>query len=317
MKSADLINILTAERNSRINESDASKFVFRAYNNIIAKINESFGDSDITNADVDGLSATNHMKDKLKAMMRRKAKITPKSSYSTRNNSLLNELTKLMGLGEKKARDLIRKGLTSVDQLRSSPWFDTLPIQTQTALINEPVRKIPHAHIAKLEETLTNPGIRGLKVVLVGSYRRGAAFSRDIDIMLVSDSDIMEKYMDYLQRTFKCVRYSMGPAKMSLVFNPRPLVRTQLFYKIDAFLTPKKYAPAMILYATGSKTFNIYMRAKAKAAGYLLNQTGLYTRKDGKADKLVLIKSEKDFFAKLGMHYIDPEKRGGNSLTKE
>jgi DNA polymerase/3'-5' exonuclease PolX len=90
-----------------------------------------------------------------------------------------------------------------------------------------------------------------------------------------------------------------------------------MFYKIDAFLTPKKYAPAMLLYATGSKAFNIYMRTKAKAAGYLLNQTGLYTRKNGKADKLVPIKSEKDFFAKLGMHYIDAAKRGGNSLTKE
>ena len=175
-----------------------------------------------------------------------------------------------------------------------------------------------HTHIAKLEETLTNPGIRGLKVVLVGSYRREAAFSRDIDIMLVSEANsAMEKYMEYLQDTFKCVRYSVGPAKMSLVFNPRPLVRTPLFYKIDAFLTPKKYASAMLLYATGSKTFNIYMRAKAKAAGYLLNQTGLYTRKNGKADKLVPIKSEKDFFAKLGMHYIEAAKRGGKSLTKE
>ena len=314
MKSADLINIITAERNSRINDSESSKFVFRAYTNIIAKINESFGDGNVTDVDIDGLSATKYMKDKLKAMLRR-----PSPRTSPRgNNSLLNELTKLMGLGEKKARELIRKGLTSIDQLRVPPWFDALPIQTQTALVNEPVRKIPHAHIAKLEETLTNPGIRGLKVLLVGSYRREAAFSRDIDIMLVSDSDsALEKYMEYLQDTFKCVRYSVGPAKMSLVFNPRPLVRTPLFYKIDAFLTPKKYASAMLLYATGSKTFNIYMRAKAKAAGYLLNQTGLYTRKDGKADKLVPIKSEKDFFAKLGMHYIEAAKRGGNSLTKE
>ena len=316
MRSADLIRIVEAERNFRINRSDASKFVFRAYTNLMAKINESFGDETITDAKIDKLDATKNMKDKLKRMIRS----TPLASRSTplaSRSTLLADLTKLMGLGETKARDLIRKGVTSVDQLRSPPWFDTLSIQTQTALVNEPVRKIPHEHIEKLEETLTTPGIRGLKVVLVGSYRRGTAFSRDIDVMLVSDSDVLEKYLEYLQETFTCVKYSMGSAKMSLVFNPRPIVRTSLFYKIDAFLTPKKYAPAMLLYATGSKTFNIYMRVRAKAAGYLLNQTGLYTRKDGKANKLIPIKSEKDFFAKLGMNYIEAEKRGGNSLTNE
>ena len=75
-------------------------------------------------------------------------------------------------------------------------------------------------------------------------------------------------------------------------------------YKVDIFRTEKKYKNAMLLYATGSKVFNIKMRTIAKKKGYTLNQKGLY-----KNGKLIPIKSEKGFFKKLDMDYLEPEER--------
>lgn len=218
--------------------------------------------------------------------------------------NLSDELAQYAGLGRSKARDLISRGLKSVAQLNESPWFESLPIQTQTVLINDPNRKIPREHIDILASHFR---LRGTKIVIVGSYRRKAPFSRDIDLMLVSDKPAIEKYLTHLNEKFTCIVYSIGPTKMSLVFDPSPgLGHQSSFYKIDVFLTPKKYEPAMLLYATGSKVFNIRMRARAKSMGYLLNQYGLFSKKTGAA---ILVGSEKEFFAKLEMAYVAPSKR--------
>ena len=46
------------------------------------------------------------------------------------------------------------------------------------------------------------------------------------------------------------------------------------------------------------------MRRKAKKLGYKLNEYGLY-----KNDDKIEIKSEKDIFKKLEMHYLKPKDR--------
>jgi len=321
MKADVLIKIIERERNARIDKSNpSSRFIYQAYTNIVAKVQESFGDSEnVTTSKINELPISDGMKEKLKKMLTKKIPKSKKSSKKTskkkskksnvkitkkNKESLQLELVKYMGLGKTKAKDLIDQGLTSIEQLQSKPWFNKLPLETRTTLKNTPLRKIPHDNIANLESLLTKTTL--CKAVLVGSYRRKTAFSRDIDIMLVSDKhNIINKYLDFLKRKLtKVAVYSLGTDKMSLVFKS-PETKGK-FYKIDAFQTPKKYEAAMLLYATGSKVFNIRMRAKAKAAGYLLNQNGLHTRK---TSKKITIKKERDFFTKLKMNYVAPEKR--------
>lgn len=313
MRSDVLINMVMCERNARIDKSNpASKFIYRSYTTLISKLQESFNDGEnITDEKIDRLSVTDHMRGKLKKMIKVKPKKVSKKGSKKNSDVLIHELIKLMGLGDVKAQGLVNQGLISVEQLKTPPWFDKLPVQTRTMLENEPSRKIPYCHISKLENILTKPKILGMKVILVGSYRRQASYSRDIDVMIVSDKpNAMDKYLEYFKTKFNCVVYSVGVDKMSLVFDPRPVISTAKFYKIDVFLTVKKYESAMLLYLTGSKAFNIRMRAKAKAQGYLLNQNGLYIRKNGKSGRRISIESEKDFFLKLGMDYVDSVKRG-------
>ena len=202
IKLENLIYLIETERNSRINRKDpSSRFVYNAYNNIISKLRESFGATEnITSSKITKLHITDNMKGKLTQMIKKNPKKTTKN--------LRNELVKYKGLGKSKAQELINDGLTSVDQLHKKRWFEKLPKETQTFLKKNPV-KIPNQDIKKLEPILTST--RVCKVVLVGSFRRETAFSKDIDIMLVSDKkDSMEKYLNYLKKKLKKIKKRDG-----------------------------------------------------------------------------------------------------------
>lgn len=303
MRADILIKALEAEKLNVRRPAPVGKYVRAAYDNLISKIRAAFaGDSVITDRKIDLLKITDHMKDKLKDLAR-------KSYRDTTRDDLLSELTTFMGIGTAKAQSLVDQGLQSTGQLRESPWFDQLSVQTKTMLRAEPSQKIPHKHIATLEKVLKGAKVRGMRVKIVGSYRRNAEFSRDIDIMVVSDTSCLEPYLSYIRSKFTCSVYNYGPEKMSLVFDPSPLIPGAPFYKMDAFLTSRKSEPTMLLYATGSKGFNIRMRSKAKTMGYLLNQNGMYLKKNGKL-RDVSVKSERDIFDKLGMTYMPPSGRG-------
>lgn len=310
MKVNILLKIIEKERNARIDKSNKSSvFIFQAYSNIISRIKESFGDSEvITPKKIYNLNISDGMKEKLKRMIE-----NPKKPIKTQKTSLkkidkksskflIDELVKYLGLGLKKANDLIKDGLTSISQLKQKKYFDKLPLETRTIIKTNPLRKIPHENIKSIEKLITS--VDGYQAMIVGSYRRGSAFSRDIDVMIISnDPNSLDNYLEYLKKKFIIVVYRKGFDKMSLVLKGS---KTNGYYKLDAFLTSEKDAPAMLLYSTGPKMFNIRMRSIAKASGYLLNQEGLYNRK---TSKKIETSSERDFFDKLNMAYIVPEKR--------
>ena len=75
-------------------------------------------------------------------------------------------------------------------------------------------------------------------------------------------------------------------------------------YKYDVFRCQSSEEASMLLYSTGSKSFNIKMRANAKRQGYLLNQHGLF-----KNGKMVPTHFEADFFNILGMQWLEPKDR--------
>ncbi len=68
-------------------------------------------------------------------------------------------------------------------------------------------------------------------------------------------------------------------------------------------VSEEDWVPAL-LYFTGSRYFNEYMRGVARANGYRLNQHGLY--EDGVR---VPTPTEEDIFKVIGLEWIPPEKR--------
>ena len=163
-----------------------------------------------------------------------------------------------------------------------------------------PVAKIPHEFIQKFEAIIKKISTRTLKLTLVGSYRRKKPYSSDIDIMITSDKDnAIELFKNKIEKLFESRVYSQGSDRISMI------LIAEIPFKIDAFRTPVASEIPMLIYATGSKEFNIYMRGVAKRKGYLLNQKGIY--ENGKP--IPNLKKEEDYFKLLSIPYTLPEHR--------
>ena len=287
-----------------------------AYTNVVNKIKESYEiDSNLSKSNVNQLDITNHMKTKLTFILTQKINAVDKKEL--KKSQLLDELINVAGIGKKKADELINLGLTSIKQLNQKKWESHLNSGTILLIKNKPLRRIPYETIKKLEKKFIS--FKSAKTKLVGGFMRKKPFSKDIDVMIVSDKKtIITDYIKYLNKQFSEIYvYAKGSDKASLVLR-NPLQKATQFLKVDIFSSPVKYQHAMLLYAIGSKKSNIKMRGLAKRKGYILNQYGLYKRKVSdksekfnikKSDTPVSVKSERDFFKILGIPYVTPTNR--------
>ncbi len=301
MHTRELIYLLNEElAKARIENKNSSAlpFIIRAYTMVVKQLTDNYTSSEnITAKKIKELNITPHMKDKLIGLLTKR--IT--ASSGVRKKMLTDELKRITGIGTIKANDLVARGLPSIDSLHAPKWWAQLNTDTKTALATQPMKRIPRAEIAQIEPKLIN--FKGAKIILVGSYRRKAPSSRDIDIMMVSaKSSTLSSYLVYLERTFKIYVYSKGPDKMSLIIELGP----QKHIKADVFRTHPTFYYSHLLYATGSKANNLRMRAKAKRMGLLLNQKGLW-----KGNERILGQNadERAYYKALGMEYLRPEER--------
>lgn len=281
------------------------KYIVPAYANVSKKILCSYNNNKILkNSDIEKLDITDHMKNKLKFLL--KQKINANEIKKITHQKLINDLIDFSGIGRSKADSLIKSGLTKISDLNKKKYKDQLSVATKLLMKYKPLQKIPHSHIKKIEKFLTGfPDSQ-----LVGSFRRKKPYSRDIDVMIVSDNkQALNLYLKYLKTKFKNIHvYSKGSDKVSLIVSINST--GCLYYKIDVFRTPVKNKYSMLLYSTGSKEFNIRMRSIASRMGYLLNQNGLYKVKNNTPNKnSIKVKSERDFFNILKMDYVEPKNR--------
>lgn len=319
-----------------------NKIIYRvksaAYMKVYRTIRDNYRETElVTNDRIDSLVISENMKNKIKYYLKHPDKIpyikVAKVETKKKPAQLIQELTGFMGIGVSTAKALIKRGLTNTNQIRNKKYADLLSDQTKLYLSLKPVKKILHAQIKELEPTVTKL-LKDVEMIIVGSYRRKTRFSRDVDVMVVSnDKKILCKLIEKLQSKLgkdNVFPYIIGKDKISVIIvEPGKSMRTtkkkstkeattaarsdareakKTKRKWDFFRTPVKDKWAMLLYSTGSQSHNIKMRNKAKRKGMLLNQTGLYDREtkellSGKA------KSEKFFFDKLDMKYLKPEER--------
>jgi DNA polymerase (family 10) len=134
--------------------------------------------------------------------------------------------------------------------------------------------------------------------VEVGSIRRGAETSGDIDILATgTDPHVMPAFTAYKLVDRVLVQ---GDRKSSVL----------LFGGIqtDLRLVPAESHGAAMQYFTGSKSHNIALRDRAIARGFKLNEYGLFRIEDG---HLVVGRTETEIYDALGLPEIPPELREG------
>lgn len=229
-------------------------------------------------------------------------------------NNPMNVLGEIYGVGPKKSEELIKNGITNIEQLLKSQHLLNDVQKIGLKYYDDILKRIPREEIEQYKnifEALFNKQ----KVLtvnshfeIVGSYRRGAKNSGDIDVIITSDNPIIfVKFIDELiKQNIILEILSRGPTKCLVISKISNTAR-----RVDFLYTTLEEYPFSILYFTGSKYFNTFMRKQALEMGYTMNEHGMYKIDNKKkGDKIKnQFKNEKDIFDFLNMEYKTPEER--------
>jgi len=244
--------------------------------------------------------------------------------YNQEKEKIINELMKIIGIGNKIACDLINKyNIKSIDHFKKL-------ISTNKIYINDKI-KLGLKYLGKFEGAIPRNETHEINILLnnitldfnndifltiCGSYRRGNILSSDIDILVCNfnyitedqfdNNDILENYIKYLHDKKFIVDDITDKNYKTKYMGFCRLNNNSKIRRIDIRYVPLiSYIPAL-MYFTGSYQFNKDIRVKAKKLGYKLNEYGLF---EIKTNNLILTLSEQDIFDKLDMKYISPGDR--------
>jgi NAD-dependent DNA ligase len=234
-------------------------------------------------------------------------------------NNPVNILADVYGIGPKKAKDLVEKGITSIAQLRENQDLLNDVQKVGLKYYEDILKRIPRSEIEDYKaifEKAFPSGTDG-KMEIVGSYRRGAQSSGDIDVIITSKSSaIFTTFVNNLIKENVILHVlSRGPTKC-LVITKIP--SSDSARRVDFLYTTPEEFPFAILYFTGSKIFNTVMRHVALERGYTMNEHGIYKmeakKKGEKVDRT--FNSEQDIFDFLGLEYKSPiERTDGRAIV--
>jgi len=240
---------------------------------------------------------------------------TIKELEKQRNNPI-NILTKVYGIGPKKAKELIDKGITTITELRENQNLLNDNQRIGLKYYEDINTKIPREEIDEYKKVFNNSfkslALEGSKFEIVGSYRRGKTTSGDIDIIITNENNnktIFESFLnDLISKNIIKEVLSRGKFK-SLTIACLP--DKSIARRIDFLYAPPDEYSFAILYFTGSKIFNTVMRQKALDKGYTLNEHGFSTMIKGvKGNKLPdYFPDERSIFDFLELKYKNPNQR--------
>lgn len=224
---------------------------------------------------------------------------------------IIEELTKIHGIGAIKASELYTHGIRNIDDLENNRALLNDKQLLGLKYYKDIEKRIPRREMEKHEivlfKTMEKLNCKSLKYEIAGSYRRGNLDSGDIDLIISADKDekdILSRIVNLL-KGINYIRddFAFGDKKYMGVCC---LPRHKSIRRIDIMFTEPSQYPFALLYFTGSQNFNIGMRNIAISKGYSLNEYGL-TKNSKKINNVFL--TEKDVFDFLEMNWVDPKSR--------
>ena len=240
----------------------------------------------------------------------------------------LEELMNVHGIGPSKAKELYAQGIRSIADLkREAKEYPELLNDTQhmgLKYVDDFLKRIPREEM-DVHRQILEEATRGTEFVfdIVGSYRRGAESSGDIDVLLTLPEESKNKIpkfyrlieilkeSGYLVATLaEGVKKYMGVAKLKGTRSAgRGRGKEYPGRRIDLMLTPRSEYPFALLYFTGSKGFNIRVRREALEKGLSLNEYGFSLTEKGERKRIPKIESEHQLLEYLLGRYVKPEDR--------
>jgi len=261
------------------------------------------------------------IKDKIKEILETGSLKAASEARKETNLESLDLLQGIHGIGPVKAKELVEtKGIKTIAQLRHA-------LEEQPDLLNDvqkmglkyyedAIERIPRHEMAMHETLILNALDPRFTGAVVGSYRRGAESSGDIDVLLMLPDTIGKKqqgelFVETIQM-LKETEYivdtlAQGPKKFLGYVR---LDEDSKARRLDLLMTPQEEFAYAILYFTGSQNFNVAFRRHALSKGYTINEHTMKPIKEGVAE-VPAMSSEEDIFEFLGLEYVEPENRVG------
>jgi len=248
----------------------------------------------------------------------------------------VNIFTNIYGIGHVKANELVNiKNIVTLDQLRERQnelQENKLPLLNSKQQIglkyyNDLLKRIQRSEIdeykalfvTNFRETIleNNELEENHKFEIVGSYRRKAESSGDIDLICTSYNNNKQVFIKFIEKLHSkkilLEILSSGETKSltigKLLTNAKAIPR-----RLDFLYAPLEDYPFTLLYFTGSKEFNTAMRQHALNVNLTLSEHGFYkvmhtTKVKQEKIQNLLFKTEKHIFDFLCMEYKEPQDR--------
>jgi DNA polymerase/3'-5' exonuclease PolX len=230
------------------------------------------------------------------------------------NLDIYEALLKVHGVGPVKAKELVKGGIKSISELRENQHLLNDVQKMGLKYYEDGNERIPRAEMEHHEYTLKRLLPNTCEGVIVGSYRRKAETSGDIDMLIrykgVHHKDTFISFVNTLKATgYLTDILALGEKKcMAYVALPGKKAR-----RLDLLVTPTSQFAYSILYFTGSDTFNVAFRSHCLSRGYTLNEHTM--KPTGAAPPPPPMKTEEDIFRFMGVKYVAPELRTSATLA--
>jgi len=241
-------------------------------------------------------------------------KVLERNKEIVEKKKLSDVFADVYGVGEKKAEELVDKGVRTIQELekrKDELLNDKQKIGLQ--YYDDILKRIPRDEIVDFEKHIAlsfPPDVPDARYEIVGSYRRGLSNSGDIDVIITSsDPKTFKTFIDSLiAKNIIIEVLSRGNTKCLVIAK---LPWGQHARRVDfLYSSPAEFAFS-ILYFTGSKAFNTSMRERALNMGYSMNEHGFSIMENRKKGAKVTqeFPDEKSIFDFLKMDYKTPVER--------
>jgi DNA polymerase/3'-5' exonuclease PolX len=306
--------------------ADKEVFPARAYAKVITQLKNYNGTiteyDDVKN--ITGIGAK--MEKKIKEILETGTLAAAEKAREIYNIDALDALQNIYGVGPAKATELVKAGIISISQLRdevkSNPKLLNDKQKIGLKYYEELLERIPRTEMEEhrdILQTLLPDEMTEYDTEIVGSFRREATNSGDIDVLIRVPFNADAKTAKANLELYVKMLEGFGYIEEILALGEHKCMAISRMYngkarRLDLLMTPDEEYAYSILYFTGSDRFNVAFRQYAIDKGYTLNEHTLTPIKAG-VQTPPYMKTEKDIFKFLGLRYIDPSKRvDGNQI---
>lgn len=231
------------------------------------------------------------------------------NSKQKEQQNVINLFLQVWGVGIATAETWYKNGYKTIQQVlnannninnNSKPLALTLQQKLGLTYHDDLMKPMNRDQITNYGNLLAK-ALRSLKLTIVGSYRRGAATSKDIDIVMYYlvhqdgpnnvNSINSRKIIEMIRKVYNVEIYTLGENSFM------GLIKFDSIYRhVDIwFVNSQIELPYAMVAHTNSKLANIEMRKLASRLGLKLNEKGLYDH----TNNLIKVDSEMELFELL------------------